>query len=90
VYNLVVCKDIVKGSYISHPTLDHALQNPVNSSMGVNIENDKKYLHFKCAFANILLISFQGSQNVPATGDFTGYFWLSAVYKFVKNKNRSW
>ena len=32
----------------------------------------------------------QGSQNVPATGDFTGYFWLSAVYKFVKNKNRSW
>jgi hypothetical protein len=32
----------------------------------------------------------QGSQNVPATSDFTGYFWLSAVYKFVKNKNRSW
>jgi hypothetical protein len=32
----------------------------------------------------------QGSQNVPATGDFTGYFWLSAVYKFVKNKNGSW
>jgi hypothetical protein len=32
----------------------------------------------------------QGSQNVPVTGDFTGYFWLSAVYKFVKNKNRSW
>ena len=31
----------------------------------------------------------QGSQNVPATGDFAGYFWLSAVYKFVKNKNRS-
>ena len=43
-YNLVVCKDIVKGCYISHPTLDHALQNPVNSSMGVNIENDKYLL----------------------------------------------
>jgi hypothetical protein len=31
--------------------------------------------------------SFQGSQNVPATSDFAGYFWLSAVYKFVKNQN---
>jgi hypothetical protein len=29
----------------------------------------------------------QGSQNVPAIA---GYFWLSAVNKFVKNKNRSW
>jgi hypothetical protein len=27
------------------------------------------------------------SQNVPATDDFTGYFWLSVVYKFVKNKS---
>jgi hypothetical protein len=32
----------------------------------------------------------QGSQNVPATGDFAGYFWLSAIYKFVKTKDRSW
>jgi hypothetical protein len=30
------------------------------------------------------------AQNVPATSDFVGYFWLSAVYKFVKNKDRSW
>jgi hypothetical protein len=39
---------------------------------------------------NHLVWNQQGSQNVPATGDFNGYFWLSAVYKFVKNKNRSW
>jgi hypothetical protein len=32
----------------------------------------------------------QGSQNVPPTDDLAGYFWLTAVYKFVKNKNRSW
>jgi hypothetical protein len=34
--------------------------------------------------------TMQGSQNVSPTDDFAGYFWLTAVYKFVKNKNRSW
>ena len=49
-----------------------------------------KGLHNIIIEAFLLHMNTQGSQNVPATGDFAGYFWLSAVHKFVKNKNRSW
>jgi hypothetical protein len=45
-----------------------------------NISTNRTFQYFQISD------TMQGSQNVPATG----YFWLSAVYKFVKNKNRSW
>ena len=76
-----------------HYIIEILLKVALNTTKPTNHWNNQVQLTWATITINLYWFNFrlyQGSQNVPATVDFTGCFWLSAVYKFVKNKNRSW